>query len=258
MNVEIESSWKEQLADEFEKDYFKQLCDNVDRAYKDNQCFPSIDLVFNAFNLCPFDKVKVVIIGQDPYPREGQAHGLSFSFDGGKPFPRSLNTIFKAIKHTLQTPFPTNGNLKRWAKQGVLLLNTILTVQEQKPASHGKLGWEQFTDAVIKRLNAEREGLVFMLWGVKACKKDSLIDADKHLVLLLDLQRVDTLLLAMAIGLVVHIFRKPTSGFVSLTICPSSGKNQLNLGIRFYVNAHFLIPLYVKNNVSYKHRQTAR
>lgn len=183
MNVEIESSWKKQLADEFEQPYFKQLCDNVDRAYKDNQCFPSIDLVFNAFHLCPFHNVKVVIIGQDPYPREGQAHGLSFSFDGGKPFPRSLNTIFKAISDDFKTPFPTNGNLKRWAKQGVLLLNTILTVQEQKPASHGKLGWEQFTDAVIKRLNAEREGLVFMLWGVKACKKDSLIDADKHLVL---------------------------------------------------------------------------
>ncbi len=183
MNVEIESSWKEQLADEFEKDYFKQLCDNVDRAYKDNQCFPSIDLVFNAFNLCPFHKVKVVIIGQDPYPREGQAHGLSFSFDGGKPFPRSLNTIFNAINHTLKTPFPTNGNLKRWAKQGVLLLNAILTVQEQKPASHGKFGWKQFTDAVIERLNDEREGLVFMLWGVKACTKAHFIDERKHCVL---------------------------------------------------------------------------
>ena len=183
MNLEIDSSWKEQLAYEFEKAYFKQLCDNVDRAYKGNQCYPPIDLVFNAFNLCPFDKVKVVIIGQDPYPREGQAHGLSFSFDGGKPFPRSLNTIFKAINPTPKMSFPTNGNLSRWAKQGVLLLNTILTVQEQKPASHGKFGWEQFTDAVIKRLNAEREGLVFMLWGVKACKKAYLIDADKHLVL---------------------------------------------------------------------------
>ena len=99
MNLEIDSSWKEQLAYEFEEAYFKQLCDNVDRAYKGNQCFPPIDLVFNAFNLCPFDKVKVVIIGQDPYPREGQAHGLSFSFDGGKPFPRSLNTIFKVFPH---------------------------------------------------------------------------------------------------------------------------------------------------------------
>jgi uracil-DNA glycosylase len=183
MNVEIESSWKEQLAGEFEKDYFKELCDNVDRAYKDNQCFPPINLLFNAFNLCPFHNVKVVIIGQDPYPREGQAHGLSFSFDGGKPFPRSLNTIFKAISDDFKTPLPTNGKLTRWAEQGVLLLNSILTVQEKKPASHRKFGWECFTDAVIERLNDEREGLVFMLWGVKACKKASLIDADKHLVL---------------------------------------------------------------------------
>ena len=113
MNVEIESSWKEQLAGEFEKDYFKELCDNVDRAYKDNQCFPPINLLFNAFNLCPFHNVKVVIIGQDPYPREGQAHGLSFSFDGGKPFPRSLNTIFKAISDDFKTPLPTNGKLTR-------------------------------------------------------------------------------------------------------------------------------------------------
>ena len=183
MNVEIESSWKEQLANEFEKPYFKELSNFVDGEYKQNKCFPLEKDLFNAFNLCPFHKVKVVIIGQDPYPREGQAHGLSFSFDGGKPFPRSLNTIFKAIKHTLTTPFPTDGNLTRWAKQGVLLLNSILTVQEKKPASHRKFGWECFTDAVIERLNDEREGLVFMLWGVKACKKASLIDADKHLVL---------------------------------------------------------------------------
>ena len=183
MNVEIESSWKEQLADEFEKPYFKELSDFIDGEYKQNKCFPLEKDLFNAFNLCPFHNVKVVIIGQDPYHGEGQAHGLSFSFDGGKPFPRSLNTIFKAISDDFKTPLPTNGKLTRWAKQGVLLLNTILTVQEQKPASHGKFGWEQFTDAVIKRLNAEREGLVFMLWGVKACKKASLIDADKHLVL---------------------------------------------------------------------------
>lgn len=183
MNVEIESSWKKQLADEFEQPYFKQLCDNVDRAYKDNQCFPSIDLVFNAFHLCPFHNVKVVIIGQDPYPREGQAHGLSFSFDGGKPFPRSLNTIFKAISDDFKTPLPTNGKLTRWAKQGVLLLNSILTVQANKPASHQRKGWERFTNVVIKRLNDECEGLVFMLWGVKARKKGRCIDSNKHLVL---------------------------------------------------------------------------
>ena len=183
MNVEIESSWKEQLAHEFEEPYFKQLSDNVDRAYKDNQCFPPINLLFNAFNLCPFHKVKVVIIGQDPYPGKGQAHGLSFSFDGGKPFPRSLNTIFKGIYCDFKTPIPTSGKLTRWAEQGVLLLNAILSVQEKKPASHRKFGWECFTDAVIERLNDEREGLVFMLWGVKACTKAHLIDERKHCVL---------------------------------------------------------------------------
>lgn len=183
MNVEIESSWKEQLADEFEKPYFKQLCGNVDRAYKDNQCFPPINLLFNAFNLCPFHKVKVVIIGQDPYPGKGQAHGLSFSFDGGKPFPRSLNYIFNEISDDFKTPIPTNGNLTRWAEQGVLLLNTILTVCPGGSNSHKGKGWEQFTNAVIKRLNDECNNLVFMLWGVKARKKASLIDADKHLVL---------------------------------------------------------------------------
>ena len=183
MNLEIDSSWKEQLAYEFEKAYFKQLCDNVDRAYKGNQCYPPIDLVFNAFNLCPFDKVKVVIIGQDPYPREGQAHGLSFSVNDGVPFPPSLQNILKEIKNDLGTPIPTSGNLKRWAKQGVLLLNSILTVQANKPASHQRKGWERFTNVVIKRLNDECEGLVFMLWGVKARKKGRCIDSNKHLVL---------------------------------------------------------------------------
>ena len=183
MNVEIESSWKEQLADEFEKAYFKQLCDNVDRAYKQNQCFPPIDLVFNAFKLCPFHNVKVVIIGQDPYHGEGQAHGLSFSVNDGVPFPPSLQNIFKEIKNDLGTPIPTSGNLTRWAEQGVLLLNSILTVQANKPASHQRQGWETFTDAAIAQLNAGREGLVFMLWGVKARKKGRCIDSNKHLVL---------------------------------------------------------------------------
>lgn len=183
MNVEIESSWKEQLADEFEKPYFKELSDFVDGEYKQNKCFPLEKDLFNAFNLCPFHKVKVVIIGQDPYPGEGQAHGLSFSYDGGKPFPRSLNTIFKGICYDLKTPIPTNGNLTRWAEQGVLLLNTILTVCPGDSNSHKRKGWEQFTNAVIKRLNNECNNLVFMLWGVEACKKASLIDADKHLVL---------------------------------------------------------------------------
>ena len=183
MNVEIESSWKEQLADEFEKPYFKELSDFVDGEYKQNKCFPLEKDLFNAFNLCPFHKVKVVVIGQDPYPGEGQAHGLSFSFDGGKPFSRSLNTIFKGISDDFKTPIPTNGNLTRWAEQGVLLLNTILTVCPGDSNSHKRKGWEQFTNAVIKRLNNECNNLVFMLWGIQACEKASLIDADKHLVL---------------------------------------------------------------------------
>ena len=183
MNVEIESSWKEQLADEFKEPYFKELSDFVDGEYKQNQCFPLEKDLFNAFNLCPFHKVKVVIIGQDPYPGAGQAHGLSFSFDGGKPFPGSLNNIFNEISDDFKTPIPTNGNLTRWAEQGVLLLNAILTVCPGDSNSHKGKGWEQFTNVVIKRLNDKCEGLVFMLWGVKARKKGRCIDSKKHLVL---------------------------------------------------------------------------
>ena len=183
MDVKIESSWKEQLADEFEKPYFEALSAFVHAEYKQHQCFPPAQLVFNAFNLCPFDKVKVVIIGQDPYHDDGQAHGLSFSVNDGVPFPPSLQNIFKEINNDLGTPIPTSGNLTRWAEQGVLLLNSILTVQANKPASHQRKGWERFTNAVIKRLNDECEGLVFMLWGVKARKKGRCIDSNKHLVL---------------------------------------------------------------------------
>ena len=183
MDVKIESSWKEQLADEFEKPYFKALSAFVHAEYKQHQCFPPAQLVFNAFKLCPFDKVKVVIIGQDPYPGEGQAHGLSFSVNDGVPFPPSLQNIFKEINNDLGTPIPTSGNLTRWAEQGVLLLNSILTVQANKPASHQRKGWERFTNVVIKRLNDECEGLVFMLWGVEARKKGRCIDSNKHLVL---------------------------------------------------------------------------
>ena len=183
MDVKIESSWKEQLADEFEKPYFKTLSAFVHAEYKQHQCFPPAQLVFNAFKLCPFDKVKVVIIGQDPYPGEGQAHGLSFSVNDGVPFPPSLQNIFKEINNDLGTPIPTSGNLTRWAEQGVLLLNTILTVCPGDSNSHKGKGWEQFTNAVIKRLNDECEGLVFMLWGVEARKKGRCIDSNKHLVL---------------------------------------------------------------------------
>ncbi len=183
MDVKIESSWKERLKDEFEKPYFKALSAFVDGEYERKQCFPLEEDLFNAFNLCPFHKVKVVIIGQDPYYGEGQAHGLSFSVNDGVPFPPSLNNIFKEINDEFKTSFPESGNLTRWAEQGVLLLNSILTVRPGKPKSHRRKGWEQFTYAVIKRLNAECEGLVFLLWGVYARKKGKCIDADKHCVL---------------------------------------------------------------------------
>ena len=183
MNVEIESSWEKQLANEFEKPYFKALTNFVHAEYKQYQCFPPAPLVFNAFNLCPFDKVKVVIIGQDPYHGEGQAHGLSFSVNDGVPFPPSLQNIFKEIKNDLGTPIPTSGNLTRWAEQGVLLLNATLTVRAHQAASHQRQGWETFTDAAIAQLNARREGLVFILWGGYARSKTALIDASKHCIL---------------------------------------------------------------------------
>mgnify|MGYP002739589154 CR=1 FL=1 len=139
--------------------------------------------MFNAFNLCPFDKVKVVIIGQDPYHGEGQAHGLSFSVNDGVPFPPSLQNIFKEINNDLGTPIPTSGNLTRWAEQGVLLLNATLTVRAHQAASHQRQGWETFTDAVIRTLSARREGIVFLLWGAYAGRKAALIDRARHCIL---------------------------------------------------------------------------
>ena len=183
MHIKIESSWEKQLANEFEKPYFKALTNFVHAEYKQHQCFPPAPLVFNAFNLCPFDKVKVVIIGQDPYHGEGQAHGLSFSVNDGVPFPPSLQNIFKEINNDLGTPIPTSGNLTRWAEQGVLLLNATLTVRAHQAASHQRQGWETFTDAAIARLNAGREALVFILWGGYARSKTALIDASKHCIL---------------------------------------------------------------------------
>ena len=183
MDVKIESSWKRQLADEFEKPYFEALSAFVDGEYKQNQCFPLEKDLFNAFNLCPFHKVKVVIIGQDPYHDDGQAHGLSFSVNDGVPFPPSLQNIFKEINNDLGTPIPTSGNLTRWAEQGVLLLNATLTVRAHQAASHQRQGWETFTDAAIAKLNAGREGLVFILWGGYARSKSALIDLRKHCVL---------------------------------------------------------------------------
>ena len=183
MNVEIEPSWAQRLKPEFDKPYFQQLTQTVRMEYSQYSCFPPGRLIFNAFNLCPFDKVKVVIIGQDPYHEPGQAHGLSFSVNDGIPFPPSLINIFKEISNDLGTPMPMSGNLTRWAEQGVLLLNATLTVRAHQAASHQRRGWEKFTDAVIKALDAHRDHLVFILWGGYARSKAKLIDSSRHLVL---------------------------------------------------------------------------
>lgn len=181
--IKIEPSWKRQLEKEFSKPYFSALTQFVHEEYSQHQCFPPGKLIFNAFNLCPFDKVKVVIIGQDPYHDVGQAHGLSFSVNDGVPFPPSLQNIFKEIESDLGTPVPVSGNLTRWAEQGVLLLNATLTVRAHQAGSHQRRGWEEFTDAAIKALSRERVNLVFILWGGYARSKVSLIDTSKHLVL---------------------------------------------------------------------------
>lgn len=181
--IKIEPSWKRQLEEEFSKPYFSALTQFVHEEYSQHQCFPPGKLIFNAFNLCPFDKVKVVIIGQDPYHDVGQAHGLSFSVNDGVPFPPSLQNIFKEIESDLGTPVPVSGNLTRWAEQGVLLLNATLTVRAHQAGSHQRRGWEEFTDAAIRALSRERANLVFILWGGYARSKVSLIDTSKHLVL---------------------------------------------------------------------------
>ena len=162
MNVQIEESWKAHLQPEFEKDYFRTLTDFVRDEYGKYAIYPPGKLIFNAFNLCPFDKVKVVIIGQDPYHGPGQAHGLCFSVNDGVPFPPSLLNIFKEIKNDIGTDAPTTGNLTRWAEQGILLLNATLTVRAHQAGSHQNRGWETFTDAAIRILAEEKEHLVFM------------------------------------------------------------------------------------------------
>ena len=183
MNVKIEESWRQQLAEEFDKPYFASLVGFVRQEYQQTTCYPPGQLIFNAFNLCPFDKVKVVIIGQDPYHEPGQAHGLSFSVNDGIAFPPSLVNIFKEIQADLGTPMPASGNLTRWAEQGVLLLNATLTVRAHQAASHQRKGWEEFTDAAIKALNARRNHIVFILWGGNARSKAPLIDKTKHLII---------------------------------------------------------------------------
>jgi uracil-DNA glycosylase len=183
MAVEMEASWKEALKDEFDKDYFKTLSQSVKEAYLNKAVFPPPKLVFNAFTLTPFDAVKVVILGQDPYHGQDQAHGLSFSVPEGTIIPPSLQNIYKEIKNDLGISIPTSGNLERWAKQGVLLLNATLTVEQSKAGSHQGLGWEKFTDAVIKKISDEKEHVVFLLWGRYAQEKGAHIDTQKHLVL---------------------------------------------------------------------------
>lgn len=183
MQVNIEAGWKVVLKDEFEKPYFKNLVDFVKLEYTSTKCFPPGKQIFSAFNHTPFDKVKVVIIGQDPYHGIGQANGLSFSVADSVAIPPSLKNIFEEIKTDIGAPIPNSGNLERWADQGVLLLNATLTVRAHIAGSHHNKGWEQFTDAVIEKLSEEKENLVFMLWGGPAKKKGSKINKTKHLVL---------------------------------------------------------------------------
>jgi uracil-DNA glycosylase len=183
MEVTIHPSWKEHLSTEFQKDYFINLVAFIKNAYSNQRCYPPKKQLFAAFDHCSFDHVRVVIIGQDPYHGLGQANGLCFSVNDGIRFPPSLINIFKEIESDLAKPFPISGNLERWAKQGVLLLNATLTVQESLPGSHQNKGWEPFTDAVIDLISAKKENVVFLLWGGFAKSKGKSINRAKHLVL---------------------------------------------------------------------------
>lgn len=183
MNVKLHESWKAVIGDEFTKPYFKELASFVKKAYSTTTVFPPPKLIFNALDSAPFDKVKVVILGQDPYHGPDQAHGLSFSVPDGVKTPPSLRNIFKEIQSDLWLPIPSSANLQHWADQGVLLLNATLTVEAHKAGSHQNQGWEIFTDTIIKTLSEKREGIVFLLWGAFARKKSALIDESKHLIL---------------------------------------------------------------------------
>ena len=183
MNVRIDESWRQVLQPEFDKPYFELLTDFVRQAYRTTQCFPPAGQIFRAFDLCPFDKVRVVIIGQDPYHNVNQAHGLCFSVQDGVRIPPSLENIYKELNRDLGKPIPTSGNLTHWAEQGVLLLNATLTVEAHRAGSHQGKGWEELTDAAIMALNEKREKIVFMLWGSYAQRKGQYIDRKKHLVL---------------------------------------------------------------------------
>ena len=183
MEVRIDESWKEVLQPEFDKPYFELLTSFVRSEYQTKQCFPPARLIFNAFDSCPFDRVRVVIIGQDPYHDVGQAHGLCFSVNDGVAIPPSLENIYKELNRDLGIPIPTSGNLTRWAQQGVLLLNATLTVQAHRAGSHQNKGWEELTDAAIQALNTRREHIVYMLWGSYAQRKGQFVDRRKNLVL---------------------------------------------------------------------------
>ncbi|CDF79392.1 uracil-DNA glycosylase [Formosa agariphila KMM 3901] len=180
----INSDWSSFLESEFNKPYFKGLWNYVESEYETNTCYPPEQDIFNAFNTCEFKNLKVVILGQDPYHGPGQANGLSFSVADGVPHPPSLKNIFKEIETDLGIDYPTSGNLERWAKQGVLLLNATLTVRAHEAGSHQKKGWEQFTDNVISQISLNTKGIVFLLWGGYAKKKSKIIDTDKHFILI--------------------------------------------------------------------------
>lgn len=181
--VKIDSSWKKRLLSEFEKPYFTQLIEFVKGEYKAATIYPPGNEIFHAFDACHFEDVKVVIIGQDPYHGPGQANGLCFSVHDGVKMPPSLVNIFKELRNDLRKPIPESGNLERWAKQGVLLLNATLTVRASTPGSHQNKGWETFTDSVIRKLSDEKENIVFILWGAYAQKKGEIIDTKKHFVI---------------------------------------------------------------------------
>lgn len=183
MNLKLSKSWENVLLNELNKAYLKKLLENLSAKYLNSNCFPPEHMIFNAFNLCNLEDLKVVIIGQDPYHGLGQANGLCFSVNDDVQIPPSLLNIFKEIKNDLGIDIPTNGNLERWAKQGVLLLNSTLTVTEGKPNSHKSLGWEIFTDEVIKIIDQHKNNVVFVLWGAFAHKKEILIKNEGHLIL---------------------------------------------------------------------------
>ncbi|MEM6844658.1 MAG: uracil-DNA glycosylase [Bacteroidota bacterium] len=183
MDVRIAPSWKEKLSNEFNKPYFETLAEFLRSEYRSQTIYPPGKEIFRAFDLTPFDQVKVVILGQDPYHGPRQANGLAFSVRDGITKPPSLINIFKEIKNEYDKPIPDSGNLERWAQQGVLLLNATLTVRARQAGSHQKKGWEEFTDAVIQKISDERENIVFLLWGAYAQKKGAIIDEGKHYVL---------------------------------------------------------------------------